>query len=67
MRSHESPSDPIAVAMVAEAKSQRVQAAPGKPARSALQPRLGLPAYDLAGVAVIAVGIAVAGAAFFLF
>jgi hypothetical protein len=66
MRSGESAGDPVSVAMAPEA-DQGATAMPGEPARAPVPRMLGLPAYDLAGAAVIAAGLAVAGAALLLF
>jgi hypothetical protein len=65
LRAGESAADPIAVPMVAaDDRDMRRPPAARAPERP---PLLGLPRYDLAGVAVVAVGFAIASAAFFLF
>jgi hypothetical protein len=70
LRAGESAADPIEIAMsgVAEPREQgaRDSAGPSEGA-SAARPLLGLPRYDLAGVAVVAVGVVIAGAALLLF
>ena len=71
MRSGESAGDPITVPMVPDDKSGEIPIAPPVPGRrvpaTGARPLLGIPAYDIAGVAVIAAGIVMAGAAFLLF
>lgn len=68
MRTSETAVDPVEVAM-----AEPPRPAAGPPAETAraritaTQPLLGLPRYDLAGVAVVAAGIAMAGAAILLF
>jgi len=63
MRSGETARDPIRVPMVPETEES---ALPERPAyRGAAQPLLGILAHDLAGVAVIAAGLAAAGVAIF--
>ena len=65
LRAGERAADPIAIPMVAaDDRDMRKPTAERGPER---QPLFGLPRYDLAGVAVMAVGCAVAGAAYFLF
>jgi len=60
LRTGESMADPIEIAMsgVAEPRDAR---------QPASEPTLGLPRYDLASIAVVAVSVAVAGAALLLF
>ena len=68
MRADERASGPIVVGMAKAADAGTAPAASGAPARATpVQPLLGLPRYDLAGVAVIAAGFVVAGAAYLLF
>jgi hypothetical protein len=64
MRAGENAADPVRIAMPAEADRDAAGLAAHRPEARTL---LGLRHYDLAGVAVAAVGIAVAGAAFLLF
>lgn len=62
----ESPRDPIAVPMAPGCDASRAQ--PRESGRAtAPQPPARLPSYDIAGAAVVAVGIAVAGAVLLLF
>ena len=68
MRAGESAADPIEVAMPAESAKPAADAtSPGRAPATPTHWMLGLPRYDLAGVAVVAAGIAVAGAAYLLF
>src|SRR5262245_58440013 len=59
----EGAADPIKIPIVG-ASGEREPRAEREPAT---WPRLGLPRYDLAGAVVVAVGVALAGAAYFLF
>lgn len=65
MRAGESAADPIEMPM--SAKDEPGKAPADRERETATQPLLGLPRYDLAGVAVVAAGIAMAGAAYLLF
>lgn len=68
MRAGETAADPIPIAMAPESDGRPGAEKPLAPERvTATQPLLGLPRYDLAGVAVIVAGIAMAGAAYLLF
>ena len=68
MRAGETAADPVSVPMAAASDATRVFPQPNPQERiTATQPLLGLPRYDLAGVAVVAAGIAMAGAAYLLF
>lgn len=70
LRAGESAADPIEIAMsgVAEPREQTAPNAAGpREGASAARTLLGLPRYDLAGVAVLAVGVVIAGAALLLF
>lgn len=68
MRVGETAADPVSVPMAAASKARLLTLQPETRERiTATQPLSGLPRYDLAGVAVVAAGIAVAGAAYLLF
>jgi hypothetical protein len=68
MRAGQRASDPITVTMAPASDTSMAPAQPDIPERlTATQPLLRLPRYDLAGVAVVAAGIVVAGAAYLLF
>jgi len=68
MRVGETAADPVSVPMAAASDASLMSPQPNPQARiTATQPLLGLPRYDLAGVAVVAAGIAMAGAAYLLF
>jgi hypothetical protein len=68
MRVGEMPADPVSIPMAAASDAGFMPLKSEMRERvTATQPLLGLPRYDLAGVAVVAVGIAVAGAAYLLF
>lgn len=68
MRARETAADPVAVAMAEPPRAAADPPAEGAPERiAAPEPLPGLPRYDLAGVAVVAAGIAMAGAAILLF
>jgi len=70
MKAAESPTDRVVVPMAGDGAADGAGGGKGTEAReraTATQPLLGLPRYDLASVAVIAAGLAVAGAAFLLF
>jgi hypothetical protein len=68
MHAGETAADPIVIPMAAACDVSLLPARPRTQERvTATQPLLGLPRYDLAGVAVVAAGIAMAGAAYLLF
>jgi hypothetical protein len=68
MRVGETAADPVSVPMAAASDARLTAPRPNTQEHiTATQPLLGLPRYDLAGVAVVAAGIAVAGAAYLLF
>jgi hypothetical protein len=68
MKVGENAADPIELAMPLEGeKPSASERLPRRAPATATHPLLGLPRYDLAGVAVVAAGIAVAGAAYLLF
>ncbi len=66
----ELPTGPVAVRMAPDAEQELARDKLGAPERAnaraiAAQPLLGRPRHDLAGVAIVAAGLAVAGAAIF--
>ena len=68
MRVGEKAADPIEIAMPAGGEiPATTEASPRREPAARAHWMLGLPRYDLAGVAVVAAGIAVAGAAYLLF
>ena len=67
MRVGESAADPIEIAMPAEGEKAAGEASPRREPAVPAHWMRSLPRYDLAGVAVVAAGIAVAGAAYLLF
>ena len=68
LKAGESPTDPVVIAMAGESAHDGIgNRAAARERATATRPLLGLPRYDLAGVAMIAAGLVVAGAAFLLF